>query len=360
MSQENNNTITRKYQHICYTQRKVIEILLRKGFGQSQVAKELCLSASSISREVTRGWKTETRVVKERPMKRNYYHGKETTVEISYYSADVAQRKSDENSRRSVKHFKTFSEDGYAEFVEELILSNPKLYSLDTANHLAKEKGYKGVSTRTLYNWVALGLLRVKNLDLLLKCRRKVKKKVKVQKRFYGESIDNRPKEANNREEIGHFEGDSIIGKDHKGQIITFVDRKARKSYVFKFKRKEAKNVVKALLKLKKRNGENFTKIFKSITFDNGSEFAYSKSMERLGVKIYYAHAYCSWERGSNENFNGLIRRFFPKGTDFNKVREKDLQQVNRMINNLPRKILGWKTATEVFDQELEKIGFIA
>ena len=350
MSQEKNSTERKKGQHLEYSDRRVIERLLKKGIRSKEIAETIGIAQSTLSEERRRGERKVTRIKRERELKRNYYHGKETEVEEWEYSAAAAQEKADKLKANSVKHYKIFKETGYIELVESLILSNPKLNSPDIANAKAK-KQFKGVSTKTLYNWIEAGLLRIKPIDLLLKVKRKARSKVRVQKREYGKSIEERAKEVENRDEFGHFEGDSIVGKDGKGQIITLVERKYRIGFMFKFNERKAKNMVTVLQILKKRYGDKLKEIIKSITFDNGSEFAYNKKMSRY-TKIYYAHAYSAWERGSNENFNGIVRRFIPKGSDIMKLKQSDIERINHYINTMPRKILKYKTPLEMFREE--------
>ncbi|MDR2090398.1 MAG: IS30 family transposase, partial [Clostridiales bacterium] len=278
------------------------------------------------------------------------------------YFADVGQRVRDGNAEKRLKRFKIFDEEGYADFIDEKISQSNKTVSVYTANILAKKAGFKGVSDRTLYNWVDLGLLKTTKSDLPLTVRRKNKRKEKEQKRFYGDSIELRPESANNREELGHFEGDSIIGAGHKGQIITLVERKTRIGFMFKFEEKRARNILYVKKALQKRFGEDFCRIFKSITFDNGGEFAYNESIsgkdrkhpEKKGdIQVYYAHAYSSWERGSNENFNGIVRRYIPKKKNFCELTQNDIRRINEQINAIPRKLLNGKSAQEMFDEQV-------
>ena len=351
MSQKHHIIVEKKGQHLDYARRKIIEVMLKKGFKASEIAEAVGISASTLSSERRRGEVMQTRVFKEPELKRNYYRGKTTEVCEWAYSAAVAQADADAKSVNSCKRFKLLQEAGYVEFIESLILSDSRRYSPDIANALAKQKGYKGVSTKTLYNWIDAGLLKIQPMDLLLKVRRKKQSKARVQKRIYGKSIDERPKEVENRVEFGHWEGDSIIGKNQQGQIITLIERKHRIGFMFKFKDKKARNMVLVLRKLKKRYGESFGTIFKSITFDNGSEFAYNTAMSRY-TRIYYAHAYRACERGSNEHFNGIVRRFIPKGKDFADLKQSDINRINHYINTMPRRLLGYKTPLELFRLE--------
>ena len=334
-----------KYRHLTRGDREVIGALSRQGISQAEIARRIGIHRSTVSREIGRGSEAEEIEIKTT---KKYLPLTETVMR---YEAKKAQAGSEERRRESCKRYKTFKEPGYVKFIDELILSDPRRYSPDTANEMARRAGYKGVSTKTLYNWIEGGLLKVKNIDLLLKLTRKPKAKVKVQKRKYGKSIDERPEKANSREEFGHWEGDSVVGKEHSGQILTLVERQKRIGLMFKFNEMRAENAVTVLKGLRLRYGEAFREIFKSITFDNGSEFAYNEEMSRY-TEIYYAHAYRSCERGSNENFNGIIRRFIPKGKDITDLSQDDIDRINHWINTMPRKILGYKTPLELFRLE--------
>ena len=352
MSQNNDSTIRKKGQHLDYSSRKIIERLLKKKVPLKEIAETVDIAESTLSDERRRGEVLVKRVVREKELKWNNWQGREIVVEEWLYCAETAQADANKKKEKSKKHFQIFKNPKYVEFIEALIISNKKKLSPDTANAKAKEAGFKTVSTKTLYNWIEWGLLKIKPMDLLLKTRRKQPSKIKKQKRILGKSIDERPKEVENREEIGHWEGDSIVGAEHKGQIITLVERKHRIGWMFKFNKMRAENMLVVLRKLKKLYGTDFKSIFKSITFDNGSEFSYNKKMSKF-TDIYYAHTYCSWERGTNENFNGIVRRFIPKGSDITKLSQSDIERINNCINTMPRRILKYKTALESFQLEI-------
>ncbi|OBQ54909.1 transposase, partial [Tamlana sp. s12] len=167
-------------------------------------------------------------------------------------------------------------------------------------------------------------------------------------------SIDSRPKHIDLRNEIGHWEGDLIIGKGQKSAIGTIVERKSRYTLIVKLKSRKADEVAKMFSKKLKQLNE---KLRKSMTYDNGIEMAKHQYItQKTGMKIYFAHPYSSWERGTNENTNGIIRRDLPKGTDFNIISEKQLLILEQKLNNKPRKIIGFKTPKEVLDFELKNV----
>lgn len=144
--------------------------------------------------------------------------------------------------------------------------------------------------------------------------------------------IDERPEDVNDRKEIGHWEGDTIIGKDHKGAIVTNVERSSGFFIASKTKNRSAEEIFSSTVK----DFESLPKELRiSMTYDNGKEFSEHKKIESaLSMTIYFAHTYSPWERGSNENTNGLLRQFIPKGTDFDTVSDEDLLHYVDLINN--------------------------
>ena len=187
-----------------------------------------------------------------------------------------------------------------------------------------------------------------------------------------GESIEQRPEEIDEREEFGHWEGDTVYSGKGKRKttraLLTLTERKTRKEIIIAIPNRKAETVVKALDALERKLGaRRFRAIFKSITFDNGTEFAAAEELERSCVnkhlprtKVYFCHPYSSWERGTNENTNGMIRRRFPKGTNFAAVTNAQITQAENWINNYPRKILGYKSSEIVFRECLRELGIAA
>lgn len=170
--------------------------------------------------------------------------------------------------------------------------------------------------------------------------------------------IEKRPNEIDERAIVGDWEMDCVEGKKKtKKTLLVLTERKSRREIIRPMRDQTSKSVIRVLDSLEREYGANFSKIFRTITVDNGSEFAdcagMEKSCRRKGnrTKIYYCHPYSSYERGSNENANKLIRRWFPKGTDFRKVTSKAIQKVEDWINNYPREILGFRTAESVFQE---------
>jgi len=174
--------------------------------------------------------------------------------------------------------------------------------------------------------------------------RRKIRIKDQV-------SIDQRPSYIEERLEIGHWEGDLMIGVKQSSAIGTLVERKSRLTFIVKLKNRRSATVVKGFTK----ELNNLNSMFKkTMTYDNGMKMAKHKLLtKKTGIQVYFAHPYSSWERGTNENTNGLIRRYFPKGTNFNDITEVQLKTVQEKLNNRPRKVLKFKTPHEVMALEL-------
>ncbi len=163
-------------------------------------------------------------------------------------------------------------------------------------------------------------------------------------------SIEQRPAHIENRQEIGHWEGDLVIGKGQKSAIGTIVERKSRYTCIIKLKDRKSTTVRKGFVKEFKAFDQQLTK---TLTYDNGVEMAQHATLtKQTGMPVYFAHPYASWERGTNENTNGLIRRYLPKRTDFSKVSERQLKNIQRALNNRPRKVLGYRTPIEALQLE--------
>lgn len=167
-------------------------------------------------------------------------------------------------------------------------------------------------------------------------------------------SIDKRPEHINDRSQVGHWEGDLMIGQKQASAIATLVERKTRFTLILKVSDRRTETVTGAI---KKAFDPLPPKLKQSMTYDNGFEMANHRWLtQNTGATVYFAHPYSSWERGTNENTNGLIRRFFPKGTDFDKVSYSQLLDMQAMLNNRPRKVLGYRTPLEDFKKHFKSI----
>ena len=216
----------------------------------------------------------------------------------------------------------------------------------------------------TLYNWIYRGdvFLNVTEADLLYKGnRRNEGRKAGDNHRARsakGDTIEQRPEEINSRETIGNWEMDSVMGcKGSKAALVVLTERLTRYPVIIRVPDHTMESVVRALDRMERRMGAKFREVFRSITVDNGCEFQDCEGMERSKrarkprTKIFYCHPYSAYERGSNENMNRIIRRFFPKGTNFDNVSAAEVAEVAEWLANYPRRILGWKTPQTLYDE---------
>lgn len=344
MAQINNTIAKRNNKRLIREDRVLIEYMLKTGVRQIDIAKELGVHRSTISREVKRG------TVKQRVT---------TGKTIKLYLADYAQTVANNNKANVGRKPKFFECMEFLEYADNRMLKDK--FSPDAVVGQAGPEALslfpkdKMVSTRTLYNYIDLGLLKTKNMNLLQKVTRKARGKTnRINKKILGQSIDQRPSEINNRETFGHWEIDCVLLKRTKGEVLlTLIERYSRQSIIRLIGGKTAAYVSQAIEKLKTEYGRTFEDIFKSITSDNGSEFAeLTANFTDNSTEVYYAHPFSSWERGSNERNNGMIRRFIPKGFDPAKVTKALVNKVETWLNHYPRKILDYATSFDIFSEQ--------
>jgi IS30 family transposase len=165
--------------------------------------------------------------------------------------------------------------------------------------------------------------------------------------------LSERPGHIEDRKQVGHWEGDTVIGANHKQAIVTVVERKSGYAVIAKVENKTADLVSAAIVNRLKP----FGKKVKTLTFDNGKEFCgHGKIDEALGSTSYFARPFASWERGSNENFNGLLRQYVPKKRSMESITDEEIRMIENRLNNRPRKRLGFRTPAEVFHQSLRRV----
>lgn len=330
----------KKHKRLTLKERIQIETLLNENNTKAYIAKRLDRSRSTISREVNK-W-----------------------VQNKYdkYEAHLAHwcAKDDYLNKRNLDKISTYSLLRF--FVYKGLLSqwtpeqiSGRIKELYPNNHImsiSHEAIYKHIYTRPQAS------LNKKLIKLLV--RKKTRRRPSKKRRGTGSkiinqvSIDLRPKHIELRKEVGHWEGDLVIGKGQKSAIGTIVERKSRYTLIIKLNSRKSDEIAKMFsYKLNQLN----KLLKKTMTYDNGIEMAkHEKITQNTGMKIYFAHPYSSWERGTNENTNGLIRRYLPKGTDFNQIDEKLLMKIQVKLNNRPRKIIGYKTPQEIMDSELKNV----
>lgn len=330
-----------------------METLLNRGASKADVARYLGVNRSTITREFAKG---------------RYIHRNTDYTEEERYSADLAQKRHEFAVQLRGTGLKIDKEHRLAEYLEEKIVDEK--YSPEAALASIKTSGHKfsvNISLTTLYRYIDQGVfLRLTNEKLPVKGNvKKHKKIVRIQKRVSaGESIEKRPAEIETREEFGHWEMDTVKGKRGKTKscLLVLSERKTRDELIFKLPDQTSASVVEILDYLENTWGEMFTKVFKTITVDNGVEFSNCEGMEgsiidgQTRTKVYYCHAYSSWERGTNENINKMIRRHIRKGVDFDNATEEYIEYIQYWINHYPRRMFGFRTSAELFEEELRKI----
>lgn len=330
--------IRKKNSRLTHKERVQIETLLNENKSKAYIAKTLNRARSTITREIA----------------------KLVTNPTEKYDADLSHwcAKDDYLNKRNLDKISTYKPLKF--FVYKGLLSNwtpeqisgriKELYPNDPIMSISHEAIYRHIYTRpqaSLNKKLIKLLVRKKTRRIQPKKRRGTGSKILNQV-----SIDNRPKHILLRKEIGHWEGDLMIGKDHKSAIGTIVERKSRYTLIIKLKGRNSTEVAKMFSKYLNQLNPLFKK---TMTYDNGIEMARHEIItKKTGMKIYFAHPYSSWQRGTNENTNGLIRRYLPKGTDFNEIDKKTIQIIQNKLNNRPRKIIGYKTPKEIMESELK------
>lgn len=342
----------RTFKHLTHDDRIKIEALLKAKHTPQEIADNIGCHISTIYREMKRG---------------SYNHRNSDWTEEERYSPDIAEEKYRENLAAKGPGLKIGNDVELANYIEKEILTKKR--SPEAVLGRMKRQGIKfsvTICTTTLYSYIDKGIfLNLTNKDLpVKKTEKREYKKVQRSRAQKGDSIEKRPEEVDTRETFGHWEMDTVIGKrgQSKKSLLVLTERKTRKEIIMELKRHTAENVVRAINRLEKKWGKMFYKIFKTITVDNGSEFAdyegLAKAYNRKGsrTKIYYCHPYSSSERGSNENQNKMIRRHIPKGTDIDTLPKGKVQEVEKWINDYPRGIFDFATSEEMFNEELEAI----
>lgn len=321
------------HSHLSLNDRINIKVMLELGKKKSEIALKLNRSKSTISDEIKRNSNVD-----------------------GDYDPDLAQKKYNERKSNCGAKYKLLSNN---------LLRNKIIDGLKnkwSPEQICGRLKYESkipecLSFKTIYNSLYKGLLpEVCVFEVL---RHKSKKRKKRGEYLDGRGqivdrkvIDLRPKSCDDRSEHGHIEIDTVIGKNRKGAIVTCVDRKSRYTWAGLLENRRSCNLTAKVIEI---FGNNKYEIVKTITADNGKEFAKFKEIELgLNCEFYFAHPYHSWERGTNENTNGLLREYFPKKTNFLKISEDELDQAVYKLNNRPRKILGFKTPQEVFDDNFK------
>lgn len=343
MGRETQHYMTRDERHI-------LEGMYMAGAGVTEIARKLGFCRQTIYNEIKRGL---------------YTHRCDYWDELRY-SADKAQQIHDYNQTAKGRPLKIGNDHAFADFLEKKMLGiqpngkkdRRKRFSPSAALAAAKAEGFTtSVCPSTLYSYIDKRVfLHITNRDLIEKGRIRPRT-AKLERRTVHPalpSIAERPEAANRRTERGHKEMDLVVScANGKGATLTLTDRKGREEMAFILPDKRAASVRAVFDRLERKMGkQKFREAFRSITTDNGPEFLeYDLLTESIyggkRFEVYYCHSYSAWEKGTNENHNRMLRRFFPKGTDFTNVSQRQMKEAVDWMNNYPRKVLGWKTPAE-------------
>lgn len=325
------------YHHFTPVERGKLELMARQGKSNQQIADELGFHRTSVLRELKRNGARKG------------------------YDAQKAQERYAERRRACRPRAKLAGDSPLRDYVADKIAMQqwtPELVAnrlpLDYPDHeqmrVCHETIYQAIYTDGHY----LDMLRQE-----LPQARPRRRKRGQGKRRRGPSIPDRvdigerPAAVDKRDEIGHWEGDTVVGKDQDGFAVTLVERTSRRLAAAKTQTKAALEVQQAVVEVLQDYPVSWVK---TITFDNGTEFAQHKAIAKaLNVSVYFAAPYSAYQRGTNEQVNGLIRRYLPKRTSFRDLTQEQLDAIVEKINNRPRKCLGYRTPNEVFNQQRQQ-----
>ena len=318
----------KEYSHITEEEREQIAMLHWEGNRTSEIARSLGRDKSTISRELNRNSSSKYRC----------------------YTPCQAQHRSDERRKASSRRPRLKNSLIRHYVRDKLAIGwSPELI----AGRLSLDHPGRSISHEAIYQYIYHP--RTEGREELIACLRRAhrkrkqkgigrkEKKTKIPNRV---SIDERPKSVESRRHWGHWEGDSLISRKSTVSLNSLTERKSRLLLLSRIKRKGAEETKDAVIRRFKGLPKRMRK---TLTLDNGTENAgHEEITARTGVQCYFAHPYSSWERGTNEHINGLVRWYLPKGTDFGKISDEQIAHIESLINNRPRKCLGFKTPLEV------------
>jgi IS30 family transposase len=311
------------HHHFTLEERDRIAELVHRRASQVEIAEELGRSPSSISRELRRNRTGE------------HYHAAQAQLQAERRRSQrpVSRKMDDPQINHAVR-------DGLAQDWSPQQITG----------RLKAQASEKTVSLQTIYAGIKQHDAREHWESHLRRRGKRPPRPRKTDSSREAARVRHRPEVIEERQRLGDFEGDTVLGSLGRGGLATLVDRKSRLTIVAKIQSKDADHVHNKLMQRLKELDEDRRH---SITFDNGTEFARCHRLEKhLGLKLYFADPGCPHQRGSNENTNGLIRQYFPKGTDFHTITHCQVRQVEKLLNTRPRACLGFKTPSEVFFED--------
>ena len=308
--------------HLTTEQRYKIQVLHEKNYALTEIAKEIGKDKSVVSREIRRNKDPRSGTYKAALAQYYYTQRLHSKPKSSKFTETIATK------------------------IRELL---PQGYSPEQIVGRCRLKGFPCVSCERIYQYIWADKRQNGNLYTYLRRHGRRYRKRGAAKDLRGilrdqVSIDLRPKIVDEKLRFGDLEMDTVIGRNHKGALLTINDRVTKLCWIFLLKSRDShilsRTAIEGLSYLKDK--------LKTITVDNGKEFAQHKTItEALGIPIFFAHPYHSWERGANENMNGLIRQYARKGSSFEDLTEDAVRQIQELLNNRPRKSLGYLTPKE-------------
>ena len=330
--------------NLTFTQRLQIETLYNTKMPNKDIAKYIGVSIRTLQYELKRGYYEKL-------------NGK-TWLKEKSYSANISQERYKCLCTSRGRPLKIGNDFDFVRYIENRV-KQEKISACAVLGQIKRNKiPFKtNISKATLYRYIEIGIF---DNIYLGKRKKKIYRKA-IKRKPKGTSIEKRPIEINERKTFGNWEMDCVCGSN-KATLLVLSERLTRKEIIFKMENQRTESVVKCLNSLERKFGKQFKKIFKTITVDNGSEFADFINMEKSiysnakRTSIYYCHPYCSCERGTNERLNREIRRLIPKGSDLSKYSVEDIQKVEDWVNNYPRQVLGFSTSSELFNAHLKLI----
>lgn len=340
--------------HLTWNDRLTIEKMLRQGYSKPQIARYLGVHHSTVYDECKRG------AVELVDSELRTYTTYSPEVAVAYHERAV---------KNMEKGLKIGKDHDLARWLVDTISAG---YSPSAACALLGKTPETTFSCtlcrQTVYKYIENGdLWPLTNKALRFKGTRKRRyNHVRAARAPRGDSIERRPEYIQDRQEPGHWEMDSVVScKSGSAALLVLTERATRFEIGIRVPDHTAASVVSALDRLERRVGtRKFREMFRSITVDNGSEFSDCWGLERSWrchfkkrTQIYYCHPYSSWERGSNEKQNQMIRWHFPNGTNFGRISQSRIDEAMDWLNNYPRKILGWRTSAEMFQEFLASVG---
>lgn len=330
-------------QHLGAEERGVIQCLKRLGYSNRAIAREINCSPATVGYELQRGTPA--------------YCGKGRKPK---YSPKYGEKIYQMHRRRCCRPKTHYVDTPFITWMAEMVQSHK--WSFDVCVGRAKRLNLFPKDaipcTKTLYNLLWKGELPLTLFELPEVLSRGIHRKPRIPKRQSGRSIDDRPAEVEKRNTFGHWESDTVIGRKKKGEpaVFSMVERLTGYYLAIGIEGKTSVGVSDAMALLYNTFEEHFRDIFRTITTDNGSEFADFSEVETYGSQIYFAHPYSSWERAVNERSNRLLRRFIPKGKSMKAYTPEQILMFADEINAIPRRRLGYCTPEELFEEQLDMI----